>query len=289
MSFGHKLLEKFYKPSISIKDFALKNFGGNSKVNLRILIYHDIPESEEDRLMKQLVWMKKRWKYITPKDFEDFKSGKLELRGNNLLVTFDDGFYSNRRIAEFILKPLNIKAIFFVISDFISLNREEDIEKFIRNRIFPNGSLVYQSGQRNMSWTDLAYLIHEGHVIGAHTKTHAKISSINNEAKLVEEIIKSAELIEQNLGVEVTHFAFPFGNLESINSIGLITAQQKFSFIYTGLRGNNKKDTPNWAIRRDAINVTSTFQLAGSYIEGLVDRMYSSDLKRYEKLCHDES
>ena len=49
-------------------------------------------------------------------------SGSEPIQGNNLLITFDDGLISNRIVAEKVLNPLGINAIFFVVTDFIDIN-----------------------------------------------------------------------------------------------------------------------------------------------------------------------
>lgn len=48
-------------------------------------------------------------------------AGDETINGRNLLLSFDDGFASNRDVAEKILNPLDIKALFFVVSDFVNL------------------------------------------------------------------------------------------------------------------------------------------------------------------------
>ena len=57
------------------------------------------------------------------------------MKGKNLLITFDDGFKSNFYIAKTILKSLNIKAVFFVPSDFIKIKKNQ-ISKNLLKIIF---------------------------------------------------------------------------------------------------------------------------------------------------------
>jgi hypothetical protein len=42
-------------------------------------------------------------------------SGNEPIQDNNLLITFDDGLISNRIVAEKILNPMGIKAIFLLL------------------------------------------------------------------------------------------------------------------------------------------------------------------------------
>ena len=66
-----------------------------------------------------------------------------------------------------------------------------------------------------MGWEDLFNLHLEGNIIGAHTKTHQDLSSIENEYNLLDEIVYSADRIEKKLGISINSFAYPFG--KSIN------------------------------------------------------------------------
>ena len=66
------------------------NFFKNSQI--RILIYHHIERRHYNKFKKQLRLLKKKWNFITPKQFENHLSGVKKLRGKNILFTFDDGF-----------------------------------------------------------------------------------------------------------------------------------------------------------------------------------------------------
>ncbi len=47
------------------------------------------------------------------------------------ILTFDDGFATNRRIADEILNPMGIQALFFVASAFVDLGERDDYRAFI--------------------------------------------------------------------------------------------------------------------------------------------------------------
>ena len=133
-----------------------------------------------------------------------------------------------------------------------------------------------------MNVGDLAYLLEEKHSIGAHTKTHARLSELKSETDLVEEIIGSAGRLESKLGVSIRHFAFPFGNLVSFSPDALAVAHRRFEFIYSAIRGDNLNNTPTWAIRRDAISCSDSLSLVGALLEGGADFLYKRDVKTLE-------
>ena len=81
--------------------------------SLRVLMFHDI--EDKNNFVKQIKFLKKKWKFITPNLFYQICLGKKKVNGRYLLLTFDDGFKSNIYVAETILKKLNIKAIFLYL------------------------------------------------------------------------------------------------------------------------------------------------------------------------------
>ena len=95
------------------------------------------------------------------------------------------------------------------------------------------------------------------------------------------EIIECADVLKSKLGVEIEHFAYPFGNLASFSPSALAVAMQRFKFIYTGLRGDNAVGVQAWALRRDAIDPPNSLRLIGALLEGGADIGYARDFSKY--------
>jgi peptidoglycan/xylan/chitin deacetylase (PgdA/CDA1 family) len=277
----HQLLSVLYHP---LKNYnrLLGSLTGKKGNRLRVLLYHDIKPADQRSFEAQLLWLSRSWKFISPNDFGKIISGEMPILKDSLLLTFDDGFYSNRKIAEMVLNPMGIKALFFIVSEFPSLSKPEDLHFFISQNIYPDIKLDdVPVHLRNMSWNDLEYLIKTGHSIGAHTANHARLTKMS-KANLEREIILSANTMEQKLGLKIEHFAYTFGNLASFSPEALALARRRFKYIYTGLRGFNNSGVQPWAIRRDAMNANYSFSLLGAILEGAADFVYSSDLTIYE-------
>jgi len=265
-----------------------------SKNCLRVLAYHDVPESEEIIFIDHMTWLRENWNIVTPAEFEMMILGTKPIIGNNVLITFDDGFISNKLIAEKILNPLGIKAIFFVISDFIEIKNRSKSYKFASNQIVPGSSINdIPRNWENMQWSDLAALIEQGHTIGCHTKTHVRLSDCSSKDELEVEIIRSAEKISNKLGVDINHFAFTFGNIDSFSRDALKVAKSKFDFIYSGIRGGNLGIFSPFAIRRDAVayqlkdNKCRLFntKLLSVFLSGFLDFMYRSAREKIDTWC----
>ena len=279
MSFKHSLLSFAYLPLLA-KNNLFRIFGVKPNARLRIINYHNIAPKEQERFAAQLRWLARSWKFVSPHLFAAMMRGDEPIEGANLLLTFDDGFASNRKVTEDILNPMGIKALFFVVPDFVDLVDEEESRDFIANNIWLSRTPETYDWQ-NMSWKDLEWLLEAGHTIGAHTKSHSRLSDLNEIRDLETEIIECADILKRNLGVEIEHFAYPFGNLASFSPSALSVALQRYKFIYTGLRGDNALGTPAWALLRDAINPPNSFWLIGALLEGVADSRYSGYFSKY--------
>ena len=283
MHLFHKILLHSYPVLKILRRLALF-LGQVDRNQLRVLIFHDIPESEEYVFRKQLEHLSKRWNIISPATFEAMMSGNQKVSGRNLLITFDDGLLSNRTISENVLQPLGINAIFFVIPDFVEIEEYDESKRFIANHLIPGttpGDIP--QGWRNMQWHDLVYLVEQGHTIGCHTRTHRRLSECNSDLELESELIDSANIIESRLSVLVKHFAFTFGDINSLSQQSLNIAVNRYHFIYSGIRGDNKNNVSPFEIRRDA----AAYQLSDNeyrlfdnrvldaFLDGFVDYRYA--------------
>jgi len=289
----HKLLI-YIQPIFSfVRKVSIKvGFIGSNR--LRVLVLHDIPPNQQLTFKKQLQELQKKWNIITPETFEKMISGNEPIKDNNLLITFDDGLISNRIVAEKVLNPLGIKAIFFVVTDFIDINNEDEAHQFIADNIIPSAKKdEIPKHWSNMHWEDLIALIDQGHTIGSHTKKHTRLSNCNNKDELIDELVISANYIESKLGKKVEHFAFTFGNIESFNNAAMEVAKSQFSFIYSGLRGNNNNNVSPLAIRRDA----GAYQLSNNeyrlcddrllkiFLDGVADVRYLTARRKLDSWC----
>ncbi len=104
-------------------------------------------------------------------------------KSNQIAITFDDGPHSEHtpQLLD-ILKKYNATATFFMIGE----------------NIVNNKSLAKR-------------IINEGHVIGNHTYSHKNIFPVLDRHKMVNEITKTQELIEDISNSKTRYFRPPFG------------------------------------------------------------------------------
>ena len=257
--------------------------GYDRSICLRVLLYHDIAPQEHVYFERQLGWLSRRWTFISPEQFAAVISGREKIQNKSLLLTFDDGFSSNLEVAKKILNPMGIQALFFVVSDLVAIEDREEARQFIVRHVQPGLSMEKLPPYLNsMKWSDLEYLLEQGHTIGAHTRSHARLSEISSSGGLEDEIVSSADSLGNHLGVSIEHFAYTFGDLASFSSQSLSVAQKRFRYVYSSLRGNNKIGTSSFAIRRDVLTPSDSKALVGAFLEGGADFLYRSSLNNLD-------
>ena len=250
------------------------------------LIIHDIPDCNRSSFEQLIDMLQKQHSFISPKNFELYMNGNYQPKENQLLLTFDDGYYSNYLVAKEILEKRNIKAIFFISTGFVGLKDDSKVKAYLNKNLFANQ--LPQDLDTNkmipMSWDHVHELIRLGHTIGAHTKNHLPLSSISNDEQLNKEIVKAGEEIEKRFKISIEHFAFPFGNMKSINLKAMKVITKKYKYVHSGVRGKNKPNTNTWAIRREAIDILDNFHYNNFIANGGLSFYYYKDRKKLDRM-----
>lgn len=168
-----------------------------------VLCYHRLegkaggPYSIEPSLFeKQMQELKdKGIGVISMQDFIGWRKGEKAIPPKAALITIDDGYTCGLTTGVPILKKFGYPATFFVYLDFIN------------------------KGGKSMSWAQLGELRDMGYEIGSHTVMHqlltgkkpSKAKFASNEEWLADEIIRSKQEIESQLGIRVASIAYPYG------------------------------------------------------------------------------
>ena len=279
MGMLHRALQYSYAPLVGLNRMR-HSFANPGAPPLRVLIYHDIAKDDLPHFASQIHWLRHRWNFASPAEFVELLEGKAKASQPTLLLTFDDGFASSREAADDVLDPLGIKALFFVVSEFVDGKFGDQFREYVARRIRPGAAPAEVSDAcQNMTWADLRQLARSGHAIGAHTMTHARLSAVHDPEVLATEIATAGDVIEQSLGAAVEHFAYTFGDLGSFSQEALRASRARYRYVHSGIRGNNV-GRPPWAICRDAISPRDHNHLVGSLLEGGADVLYAGSRKR---------
>lgn len=250
---------------------------------LRVALYHDVPVRCRESFAAHLRRLGRSWTFVSPERFSAFAAGHEPVRGRNLLLTFDDGYASNRAVAEEILAPMGIRALFFAVPEFASAPSRAAAREFITRRILPGWhEAALDPDLANLRWSDLEALLEQGHAVGAHTMSHARLADLSTPAALAGEIVGSGDMLAARLGVPVEHFAYPFGDLPSMSPAGLAIAAGRFAFVHSGLRGDNRRVSP-FAIRRDSLAPSEPLSVVDAFVEGVADPYYARSRARLDE------
>ena len=202
-----------------------------------VITFHNIIPDDFEWFKNTINFIEQKFEIMDPKDIFSKKSRSRK----RVLITFDDGFKSNKKLEEFVLKPKNIKAIFFVTTNFISLD-ESRAFAFVANNFYPKSTdaFILNETIKNhflpMNWLDLHDLIENGHTIGCHTKNHPILANLSAENQKTE-ILESKRVLEIKLNINIEHFAFPFGSPDAINTETMGIAREEFRYNFCNVRG----------------------------------------------------
>jgi peptidoglycan/xylan/chitin deacetylase (PgdA/CDA1 family) len=243
---------------------------------LKVLLYHHIEPQEMTNFKRQIDYIAKRYDLLSPEDLPGFFERLDEHGGVKVMLTFDDGFRSNLHVAQEVLSPRGIRAIFFVCPKLLGIYDREQQKEFISAKVYI-GRIKAEDVPDSfvpMDWDDARKLIAMGHTIGAHTMNHCRLSEVGSEEELRHEIIESGNKLEKNLGVRIHHFAFPFGNINSIDRKSMDVIRKRYEYCYSAIRGNNYTNTNPYAILRDPVLTNDKLGYVRFIVENGLRLMY---------------
>lgn len=173
-----------------------------------VLMYHQVdsprsaqeqrfctPPADFDAQMRHLV--DAGYRGVSLDEVRAHVAGERSLPGPSVHVSFDDGFVGVLEHAWPTLKALGLPATLFALP-----GRTGDTNDWMHGRGFPRRALL--------SASQLRTLADEGMAIGSHTNHHVRLTDVDTEVAR-EEIGASRLALQDLLGREVTHFAYPYG------------------------------------------------------------------------------
>lgn len=245
--------------------------------SLRIITLHDIHPKHFKKLYETIKILQAEWNFITAESILK----RQKLIGKNILLTFDDGFLSQKKFTEKYLNKLKIKAIFFIITDFADIKNKQKSVKFIKSNIDKKiTSKKVHKYFYNMSWKDIKDLKKQGHYIGCHTKSHKQLTRCASQEELKNEIKISKIIIEKKIKNKVKFFAYPYGNVNSIDRSIIKKLRNEYNCIFSGFRGNNIYQKKNFFMR-DAIEPENHIDEVLFYLNGFIDKIYKSKYLKF--------
>lgn len=171
---------------------------------LPVLVYHHIGTpparmtSAEKSFFITPEWFEKHLQYLQQNNFRTvrfsdvaayFEHGTplpIPEGARPVIISFDDGWKNTVETALPLVQKYNMAGTLFVPTKLVGMG---------------NGS--------RMTWEDIEKLRDSGWEIGSHTLWHPYLSK---SLKARAEIFDSKKILEEKLGIEITTFAYPFGD-----------------------------------------------------------------------------
>jgi peptidoglycan/xylan/chitin deacetylase (PgdA/CDA1 family) len=171
-------------------------------------MYHEVSADHDDAFRKYIVSPRAfrsqmRWLAaagytpVTLTSLLSFRAGTEAPPRKPVVITFDDTFTDCAHRAGEVLREYGFAAVFFVVSGLVGQ---------------PGRWLLaeHRKARAVAGWSDLRELRAAGFELGAHTVTHPRLTQLP-PAAVRHELSSARSDLQQQLGGEVDHLAYPFG------------------------------------------------------------------------------
>lgn len=164
-----------------------------------------------------------------------------------IVLTFDDGYWDNYEIVFPLLKKLGLPAVFFLATDYVE-GKAVFADPRVINR--KTGRPHDYINDRFINWEEARHMSDAGMEIGSHGVTHRSLGRMPVD-RAREEIVKSKEIIERSLNTQCRHFAFPFGSRQDYDQ-PLVDFVEKTGYrsCLLNVHGYNHPKTDKFCLRR---------------------------------------
>jgi len=243
---------------------------------VRAINYHDTPASSAWNLEEQLQFYRRNFVNCTLEDLcglLDRQAWRHSMPG--LLISFDDGLRSHYSVAAPLLEAAGLTGWFFVPTALIdSPEHGDQLALAARHQIavheLAHGDRVF------MTWAEVRDLRDRGHVIGAHTRHHVRLTSSLSQHELQVEIVGAKTDLETQMGEEAHSFCWVGGEEWSYSfgaSRAVEQAGYRHAFMTNFLPISGQTD-PLW-LQRSNVEADWPLRAVRFYLSGLMDLAYT--------------
>lgn len=203
------------------KSYVEPNFDENTGLHLNarkvpILMFHEVGREntngyddanfirKQDLEAIMLYLSANGYETVTMSQVHDNWTKGTPLPEKCVVLTFDDGYASHFTFVKDIMERFNATATFYIVQDRLFMNLEG----------------------RNVE--GLKKIADAGMEIGAHTYSHPDFTNMSYE-EIYKEVKTSIDFLENELGIKIETFSFPFGNfndesIQVLKDLGIKTA-----------------------------------------------------------------
>ncbi|CAA7613508.1 Predicted xylanase/chitin deacetylase [Candidatus Terasakiella magnetica] len=253
---------------------------------VRLVILHDVAPDRVEAFRTLVDHLGRTCGLIGPREAADRLAGRCDPDGRApALLTFDDGFRSNLEATWAVLDPLGVKALYFICPGLMDLPLSQQRAAIAAH--------VHAGKRREadlpphlalMSWDEVRQLAASGHAIGCHSLTHDRLAGLDRP-ELERQVGEAKGRMEAMLGASTPWFAFPFGDLASIDAPALSVIARHFPLCRSGIRGLAHNGTSPLALPAESVDLDATAAWQALAAEGALAPLYRGRLARLEHLA----
>jgi len=176
-----------------------------------VLCYHAVSESWESELAVTPDELERQVAILIRRGYEParFRDAVLEPSGRRTLaITFDDAYRSVHRLAAPVLRHLGAPAAVYAPTEWIGREQPmswDGIDQWLGG--------PHESELVPMSWEELGELSELGWEVGSHTRTHPRLTQLDDE-QLRTELEESRAACAAGLGRPCETIAYPYGDVD---------------------------------------------------------------------------
>jgi len=217
-----------------------------------ILAYHKVAEIPSgvrynsnyvlpSQFAEQLAFLRRaRFQSITFAQYESHRLTGAALPRRPILITFDDGYRSNRDVALPLLRRFGFSATVFLVSDLIGRTNRWDADEI---------------QEPLLSLDDVRAMQRAGIDFQSHTCTHPRLTALT-DADMFAELVESRRALESALNAPVSAIAYPWGECTPL--VQCLAKAAGYRSGVTLRRRTNFAHTPLFELRRIGVNHTTT-------------------------------
>jgi peptidoglycan/xylan/chitin deacetylase (PgdA/CDA1 family) len=208
---------------------------------VRIVHYHFVFHDEVAQFARQLEWFRSEFEPVALSEAVR-RLETDEVGGNELVITFDDGFRNQARAAH-LLADAGFSACFFLVTKLVGMPHDRVVT-------FCRETLHLPQPVEPLTWDEVA-TIASSNEIGSHTRTHPNLAALSRES-LSEELQGSKLELETRLARSVRHVSAPYGDAARFSpSVSAAARECGYASCATARRGINLAGGDVYALRRD--------------------------------------
>jgi peptidoglycan/xylan/chitin deacetylase (PgdA/CDA1 family) len=176
-----------------------------------VLGYHAVSQAWPSTLAVTPAQLRRQLEWLLSRGYrgKTFYEAVGDCSQPTLIVTFDDAYRSVLDLAYPVLASLGVPATIFVVTDFADDDRELEWPGIDHWRDTP-----HRGELRGLGWSELEELADDGWEVGSHTRTHPRLTQLDDEA-LDRELRESRETCERALGRPCRSLAYPYGDFDA--------------------------------------------------------------------------